>query len=75
MVLVSLMDTGSINLALFIFYLKLHPCSIAALDFSSVSPIIIIRMSEWSMRSLIESSFLFPIMHMQFYAHLFFFGQ
>ena len=47
MVSVSLMDTGSINLALFIFYLKLHYCFIAAVDFSSASPIIIIRLSEW----------------------------
>ena len=41
MVSVSLMDTGSINLALFMFYLKLHYCFIAAVDFSSASPIII----------------------------------
>lgn len=73
MVSVSLMDTGSINLTLFIFYLKLHYCFIAAIDFSSASAII--RMSD-GIRSFIKSSFFFlPIMHMQFYAHLFFFVQ
>lgn len=73
MVSVSLMDTGSINLALFIFYLKLHHYFIAAVDFSSASPII--RMSD-GIRSFIKSSFFFlPLMHMQVYAHLFFFAQ
>ena len=51
MVSVSLMDTGSINLALFIFYLKLHHYFIAAVDFSSASPII--RMSD-GIRSFIK---------------------
>ena len=56
MVSVSLMDTGSINLTLFIFYLKLHYCFIAAIDFSLASAII--RMSD-GIRSFIKSSFFF----------------